>query len=199
MSSRVAWRVAAVVAFAATAALAVALSRGASLDASFVSAHHQVPAARGVRAAHEAFGARCATSRLRVQVTGRGQAAGYAVEFTNVSGAACTLSGYPSVAAYGASGGQVGNPAGRGMKAAAARVVLSPGASADVPVVIGVAVFRAPRCRPVTAVGLYIVPPGGTDGWYVRRAVRACSAMGPRAPVFLRVLAVRPAPGSALP
>lgn len=107
MSSRVAWRVAAIVAFAVTAALAVALSRGTPLDASFVSARHHVtsghePAARQgppgrpgpaglgtagggeIAPGHGAAGERCAPSRLRVRASAGGRAAGHGAELASV-------------------------------------------------------------------------------------------------------------------
>lgn len=192
MSSRVAWRAAAVIAFAATAALAVTLSRGAPTNASFVSVRD------GSSATHGTPGQRCATSGLRIRLHGGGRTLRYAVEFTNVSAVACTLTGYPSVSAYGASGAPVGNAAGRDTSAAVSQVVLAPGASADASVVANATTYRAARCRPVTAAGLHIVPPGETHGRDVRHALRACSATGKRAPVFLRVLAVEPAPGASV-
>jgi hypothetical protein len=42
------------------------------------------------------------------------QCAEYYLEFTNLSGHACTLAGYPGVSAVGLSGGQLGSPAGWG-------------------------------------------------------------------------------------
>jgi hypothetical protein len=193
MSSRVAWRGAAVVAFAATAVLAVTLSRGAPMDtASFVSA-------RGGSVATQANGtqADCDASRLRIRVSGGGSAMRYAVEFTNVSPSACSLAGYPSVSAYGPSGAQVGNAAAR-EASAVHRIVLAPGASADARVVASPAGIEARLCHEVTADGLHIVLPGQTRGQDVQHALRACSARGRRAPVFLRVLAIQAAPRPAL-
>jgi hypothetical protein len=214
MSSRVAWRGAAVVAFAGTAALAVTLSRGAPMDtASFDSARAgagatQAPATTktpgtktsGTRTpgnteqANDQAG--CDTSRLRIKVSGGGPAMRYAVQFTNVSPSACSLSGYPSVSAYGASGAQVGNAAAR-QASAVHRVVLAPGASADARVVTSPASIEASLCHEVTADGLHVVLPGQTRGQDVQHALRACSARGQRAPVFLRVLAIQAAPQAA--
>jgi len=225
MSSRVAWRGAAVVAFAGTAALAVILSRGAPMDtASFVSARGgggatQAPAATqtsGAKAAGTKTSgtttstsktpgstkqanddqAGCDTSRLRIRISG-GPGMRYAVEFTNVSPSACSLTGYPSVSAYGPSGAQVGNAAARATSAVH-RIVLAPGASADARVVTSPASIEASLCHEVTADGLHIVLPGQTRGQDVQHALRACSARGRQAPVFLRVLAIQAAPRPAL-
>ena len=195
-SVRLGWRVAAIAAFAATAALAVSLTQGGSTPAALTSAKH-------VTKQRAAGGApRCATPRLRVSVgTGTGASTGtstgasaprvtrYRLDFTNVSGVTCTLSGYPEVAAYRGDGAQIGNEAGRDTSVAARHIVLAPGASAHA--AITASVSRGP-CRPVDAAGLRVVPPGQKAASYIRHTLRACSAAGPRAPVFLRVRAVQP-------
>jgi len=201
-SVRLGWRVAAIAAFAATAALAVSLTQGGSTHAALTSAKNVTKQ----RAATDA--PRCATSRLRISVgTGAGAAAStgagtsvstgasalpvtrYRLEFTNVSGVTCTLSGYPEVAAYRGDGAQIGNEAGRDTSVTARHIVLAPGASAHA--AITASVSRGP-CRPVVAAGLRIVPPGQKAASYIRHTLRACSAAGSRAPVFLRVRAVQP-------
>src|SRR5882757_5687829 len=97
------WRIATAVAFGATAALAVILSRGAPVDAALASA-------KGPGAQHAA--ARCALSGLRISLGPGARVTTvitrYPLDFTNVSGAACTLAGYPQVAAYLGDGVQVG-------------------------------------------------------------------------------------------
>jgi len=132
------WRGVAAVAFAATAVLAVTVSRAAPAHLALTSARHP-------SRAHGASGApRCATSRLRISLStgagpgtrasaGHGSSAGASVrtlDFTNVSGTACALSGYPAVAAYGTGGAQIGNAAGRDTSVTARRIVLAPGATA---------------------------------------------------------------------
>jgi len=111
------------------------------------------------------------------------------VDFTNTSGAACTLSGYPQVSAYRDGGAQVGNAAVLDTSVIARRIVLAPGATAHAAVVESV---PSGRCRPVAATGLRVVPPGQDVPRYVRHSITACSAAGRKAPVFLRVLAVQP-------
>ena len=191
------WRGVAAVAFAATAVLAVTVSRGGPGHVALTSARHPGKAlvARGA--------AQCATSRLRISLAtgsgpgthasrGHGRSAGISVstlEFTNVSGIACALSGYPGVAAYGAGGAQIGNAAGRDTSVAARRIVLAPGASARAAVLASVS---AGSCRPVVATGLRVVPPGQSAARYIRHAFPACGLAGRRAPVFLHVRAVQP-------
>ena len=191
------WRGVAAVAFAATAVLAVAVSRGAPAHVALTSSRHPsgAPGASGA--------AQCATSRLRISLTtgsgpGTRASAGHArsadagvstLEFTNVSGVACALSGYPGVAAYGAGGAQIGNAAGRDTSVTARRIVLAPGATAHAAVAASVS---AGSCRPVVATGLRVVPPGQSAARYIRHAIPACGLAGRRAPVFLHVRAVQP-------
>jgi hypothetical protein len=198
------WRGVAAIAFAATAVVAVTVSRGGQ-------AHVALTSARNPSAAHGATGAtQCTASRLRISLgagfghgarasAGRGRSAGASVsvsistlEFTNVSGTACALSGYPEVAAYGAGGTQLGNAAGRDASVAARRIVLAPGATAHAAVVASVS---AGSCRTVVATGLRVVPPGQSAARYIRHAISACGLAGPQAPVFLHVRAVQPGDG----
>jgi hypothetical protein len=189
-SVRLGWRVAAIAAFAATAALAVSLTQGGSAPAALTSAKHVAKARTAA--------AQCAASRLRISAgiaasAGAGASAlrvtRYRLEFTNVSGVTCTMSGYPEVAAYRGDGAQIGNEAGRDTSAAARHIVLAPGASAHAAITASVA---SGPCRSVVAAGLRVVPPGQKVASYIRHRLRACSAAGPRAPVFLRVSAVQP-------
>lgn len=226
-SVRVAWRAAAAVAFAGTAALAITLTRGAPLHASLISARtataspntaspNASPNAASPNTASPTSSSAshsvgslpaCASSRLVVSIADAGGSTArvvasrghmymamtrFPVEFTNVSDAACTLSGYPQVSAYRAGGAQVGNAAVLDASVTTRRIVLTPGATAHAAVVDSV---PAARCRPVTATGLRVVPPGQSVARFVRHAVTACSAIGHEAPVFLRVWAVQAGTG----
>jgi hypothetical protein len=76
----------------------------------------------------------CLTTGLRLTVGAANGAAGtiyYPLDFTNTSGSACTIYGYPGVAfVRSPRGSQVGAPAGRGSNIAPALVTLAPGATA---------------------------------------------------------------------
>jgi hypothetical protein len=193
-AARLGWRVAAVVAFGATAALAVTLTRGAPMHAALTSAgsHDAAP--------------RCAASGLRVSLgavpaaaTGARQGlTSYGLDFTNVSDVKCELHGYPAVAAYLGSGVQVGNAAAADGAATAHRVVLAPGETARAAVITSAASASASAggCRPVLATGLRVTPPGESAARFIRHSLLACSAAGPRAPVFLRVRAIQPYPAA---
>ncbi len=184
---RLAWRGTAVLAFGATAALAVALNRPAPAPAAVTTASHAKPAPR------------CTAARLAISLAPAPQAlpAGtrYPVEFTNTSTATCTLTGYPQVAAYDARGGgytQVGNAAGQVESAIARRIVLRPGASAHSDVDLSAASLPGTACKKVTATGLRVVAPGESTPRYLRHKVTACSATGPKAPAYLHVRPVQP-------
>jgi len=202
-SAPLGWRIAAVVVFGVTAALAVVLTRGAPMNAALTEARHPGhPGQAGQGAAHSA--APCASSGLRISIGAGPQAAtSYRLDFTNTSRSSCTLAGYPVVAAYRGDHVRVGNPAGQdtagaGTASAAAarsarRVLLSPGATAHAALTVDTGVQRG-ACRPVVAAGLRVLAPGGSVPRYIRHPIQACSAAGPRAPVFLRVRSLESGP-----
>jgi len=76
----------------------------------------------------------CATTGLKLTVGASNGAAGtifYPLDFTNTSGSACTMYGYPGVAFVSSPGGsQIGAPASRRTAAAPAVITLPPGATA---------------------------------------------------------------------
>jgi Protein of unknown function (DUF4232) len=192
------WRIATVVAFGATATLAVVVSRGAPVDAALASANGpggQHAAAAGPR---QAESARCAVSGLRISVGAGARVTRvitrYPLDFTNVSGTTCTLAGYPGVAAYAGDDVQVGAAAGHDLSVAARRIVLAPGQTAHASVDASV---TAARCGPVRAAGLRVVAPGQTAARYVRRPMTACAARALRGQDYLRVRPVQADPGSS--
>jgi len=192
------WRIATIVAFGATAALAVILSRGAPMGAALASA-------QGPKAQHAPAGTRpsaatgrCASSGLSISL-GRGArvttvVTRYPLDFTNVSGASCTLAGYPEVTAYEGNKVPVGAAAGRDQSVAARRIVLAPGQTAHATLDAAV---PAARCGPVRATGLRVVTPGQTGARYVRRPLTACTAVAPDGQEYLRVRAIQAGTGSS--
>jgi hypothetical protein len=183
-----AWRGAAMVAFGATAALAVTLNR-------------PVPAPDVLAiAARSQFAPACVNTALAVTLArgAVGSDPSYRVDFTNTSGSACSLSGYPQVAAYAAGRhgyAQVGNAALREAGGGSRRVVLNPGGTAHSD--IEVSVITADRtCKPVTATGLRVVPPGASTPLYLRARLSACSEAGLSARFYLGVRAIAPGTGN---
>jgi hypothetical protein len=105
----------------------------------------------------------------------------YPLEFTNLSGHACSLFGFPGVSALDAQGRQLGSPAGWDRTTTPHTVILEPGATAHTLLAYhDAAVSTEPGCDPVnTAVLLRVYPPGqhsATDALY---DFQSCSHAGP--------------------
>jgi len=135
----------------------------------------------------------CATSRLVVWLDTSGDGAAgsvyYNLKFTNLSGHACTLLGYPGVSAVDLGGRQLGSAASRNHHTPARLVRLASGGTASAVLQITEARnFPSRSCRPVTAAGLRVYPPNQTASKVIPFPVGACSRAGP---VYLRVEATR--------
>jgi len=195
--ARLGWRVATAVAFGATAALAVTLSRGAPSSAALTSAKaNGAPHATVVPSQPAAF-PRCTASGLRISV-GPGArvttvVTRYALGFTNVSDAPCTLGGYPQVSAYQGDDKQVGDAAARDASGPVGRILLNPGQTAYAS--LDASLSRG-RCRPVHASGLRVVFPGQSAARYVRRPLTACATQVPQSQDYLSVRAIQSGAGS---
>lgn len=119
----------------------------------------------------------------------------YHLEFTNLSGHACTLAGFPFVFAVNLSGHQIGNRAVFNDAFPANPVTV--GSGKTIHAVLGITHagnFPAPACKPVTAAGLKVFAPIGINeaGRTVPFPFSACSARGTHAPNFLKVTPVHP-------
>ncbi len=141
--------------------------------------------------------AACSTAGLRITVDDSQAQGGagnsyYPLNFTNTSGSACEMHGFPGVS-FAASptdaGQQIGAAALRSDAFANAAVRLAPGQSAHAWLKVAVAAnFPAATCQPVTAHWLRIYPPGETTAGYVSHTFGACSSASA---VLLTVLPVR--------
>ena len=185
---------AAVAAFVGTAALAVTLTRA--------------PAHDGVSLSSDVSARVCATSGLEAWL-GLGTAAAgetgdtgirpaegtyYTLEFTNVSDRACSLFGYPQVAAYRDSpvtGGQIGSAAVRDTSVRPKPVMLAPGATAHAELRVTVSAQPA-GCTQVTAAELRIALPRQDRPAFVPAHFPVCSQKGQ---VSLSVQAIQAHPG----
>jgi hypothetical protein len=137
----------------------------------------------------------CATSGLVIWLNtfGNGYAGGvdYTLNFTNLSGHACTLRGYPGVSAVSLGGRQIGHSAGWGT-ATPGVVTLADGATAHAALQItdpgnyGLQCFLPgpppspghPGTLP-TAAGLRVYPPGRFTAKVVPFPFSACASTGP--------------------
>ena len=162
-----------------------------------VSAGTASPATSPTAAPTQAGAAACATSALKVTVPkGQGNAAAgssyYPIQFANVSGASCTLYGYPGVSFVTApGGGQIGPAATRNPAVARQLVTESPGQTAHAELqVINAENYPPADCGLVTAHWLKIYPPNQTGPAYVSFTAQACS----KPKQILSVQAVQPGP-----
>lgn len=136
----------------------------------------------------------CSTSALRVTLgPWNGAAAGTFyrnLDFTNVSGARCTLYGYPGVSFVTAIGGrQVGAAADRNV-AGKRLVVLAPGSKAHATLIMAdLLIFSPSVCRLQEAHWLRVYPPNQYAPAYVAWTTRVCSGAKP---VYFFVWPVRP-------
>lgn len=129
---------------------------------------------------------RCTASDLGAWVAvGQGNGAAgtiyYPLEFTNLSGHACSLYGFPGVSAIGRNGHQLGSPANWNRAIRPHGVILAPGATAHT--ILGyhdAAVTTEPGCDPVYSTALLrIYPPGEYSATYAAFDLEACSHSGP--------------------
>ncbi len=125
----------------------------------------------------------CATRDLKVAAGLAQGAAGsvyQVIDFTNISGATCTLFGYPGVALAGGSPvTQVGAAATRSATGQKKLVTLATGATANALLRITQALnYPTAKCRPVATTYLQIYPPNQTTPVYLGYKSTGCSATG---------------------
>jgi hypothetical protein len=135
----------------------------------------------------------CATSGLVIWLDTRGNGTAgsvyYKLQFTNLSGHACHLRGYPGVSAIDLGGHRLGSPAARNHAHAPRTVTLARGATARAVLqIVEAGNFSAATCHQVTAAGLRVFPPGQTASKVAPFPFRACSRTGP---IYLTVQTVR--------
>jgi hypothetical protein len=140
----------------------------------------------------------CVTSALAAAIGPGSGAAGstyYPIEFTNTSGATCTLYGYPGVSFVAASGDQLGAAASQDPTYPRQLVTLTPGAVAHADLRVTDALnYPSPACQVVTAHRLRVFPPGQTHPLYLTLDARACAITSVQ---ILSVQTVQPGNGVA--
>ena len=101
----------------------------------------------------------------------------YPIQFANVSGASCTLYGYPGVSFVTAQGGsQIGPAATRNPATAQQLVTLAPGQTVHAELqVVDAANYPPADCGAVTARWLKVYPPNQTAPAYVGFTAPTCS------------------------
>jgi hypothetical protein len=164
------------------AAIAAAVAAAGLIAATAASATTSSAAAR----ASAAFVPGCTAFDLGVwlaidQGSGAAGTIYYPLEFTNLSGHACSLFGFPGVSALNAQGRQLGSPAGWDRTTTPQAVILAPGATAHTLLAYHDAVVSTePGCDPVnTAVLLRVYPPGQRSSADAAYDFQSCSHAGP--------------------
>jgi Domain of unknown function (DUF4232) len=137
-----------------------------------------VPAAPAA-SAHAAATPRCKTAGLVMWLNAEGSGTAgsfyYKLEFVNLSGRTCTLAGYPGVSAVNLSGRQIGASAKREVTGRPRTVTLAPEGEATAIVrVVDVGALPA-SCRPATAAGFRVYPPGESASNVVPYPFRTCA------------------------
>ena len=147
----------------------------------------------------------CTTANLDVWLDTQGNGAAgssyYNLNFTNLSAHACTLRGYPGVSGITQAGIQLGSAAGRNPQHAPALITLASAKTANgfndntsrstATVILQITVaenFPTSSCRPVTAAGLRVYPPGQKESTVVPYPFVACAKSGS---VYLHIEAVQ--------
>ncbi len=127
--------------------------------------------------------AACATANLSVglQTNAGGGAAGsqyVPISFTNTSGTACAMYGFPGVSfVTGPNGSQIGAPAARQASFPSVTVTVAAHATAHAWLQVGEAGNYPPStCQPVTAHWLKVYPPANTVASYIGHTFTACSS-----------------------
>jgi Protein of unknown function (DUF4232) len=122
----------------------------------------------------------------------------YPLEFTNLSGHACSMYGFPGVSAISRGGQQLGSPANwesGGSFGPPRTVILAPGGTAHAVLAYhDVVVSTAPGCDPVTTTfELRVYPPDQRGAAFAFFGLQACSHAGP---AYLSVGPVKPGVGT---
>ena len=138
----------------------------------------------------------CPTSALHLSIgTGNGAAGSvyYPLVFTNTSGSACTLFGFPGVSfVTGIGGSQIGHAATRNSDAPRQTVTLAPGGVAHATLQVVQALnFPPAKCQPTTAHWLKVYPPNQTEPVFLNFTSKTCAATAKDVTV-LNVAPVRP-------
>jgi len=100
------------------------------------------------------------------------------INFTNTTGTACALYGYPGVSfVTGPAASQIGAPAMRAPNVSSISVMVASHATAHAWLqVVQAANYPASTCHPVTAHWLKVYPPGNTAASYIGHSFPACSS-----------------------
>jgi hypothetical protein len=132
----------------------------------------------------------CQTGGLVVWINTQGNGTAgtifYTLNFTNLSGHACVLRGFPGVSAVNLRGRALGRAAGRDTGQAVRAVTLTNGHTAHAMLkIVDIGALPPTTCPPTTAAGLRVFPPNQTASKVIPFPFSACGRTG--GPAFLRI------------
>ena len=111
---------------------------------------------------------------------------GYTLNFTNLSGHACTLRGFAGVSAVNLGGGRLGRAAAREPGHPVRTVTLTAGHTAHAILgIVDIGVLSPTACPPTTAAGLRVFAPNQTTSKVIPFPFSACGGTG--GPTFMRI------------
>ena len=121
----------------------------------------------------------CANGSLQVKLgPEQGYAGGVdaAIDFTNISGASCTLYGYPGVSLVSGAQAQIGLAAKRDTSTPVRLITLASGATGNAMLQIADALnFPTATCSPAKATDLRVYPPNQTAAVYLPSSSEGCA------------------------
>ena len=124
----------------------------------------------------------CTTPGLVIWLNTQGDGAAgsiyYHLEFTNLSGRACSLNGYPGVSGVDLAGRTLGSPAGRNPSLVRTITLADGGTANAILRIVAVGNFPPARCGPTSAAGLRVYPPNQRTSKLVPYPLRACARAG---------------------
>ncbi|MFL5863555.1 MAG: DUF4232 domain-containing protein [Solirubrobacteraceae bacterium] len=110
----------------------------------------------------------------------------YTLNFTNLSGHACTLRGFPGVSAVNLGGRRLGRAAARDTGQSVRTVTLGASHTAHATLgIVDIGALPPASCRPSTAAGLRVFPPNQTASKVIPFPFAACGDTG--GSTFLRI------------
>src|ERR1700744_2443664 len=132
----------------------------------------------------------CQTAGLVVWINTQGNGTAgttfFTLNFTNLSGHACTLRGFPGVSAVNLRGKTLGKAAARDSGQTVKNVTLTNGHSAHAVLgLVDIGALPTSTCPPTTAAGLRVFPPNQKASKVIPFPFPACGRSG--GPAFLRI------------
>ena len=139
-------------------------------------------AARGGHTRRAAGTPACATGGLVASLDDGNAGLGsqfFSLNFTNLSGHACTLRGFPGVSAINLKRKQLGRAASRVSGTTVSTVTLQNGQSATAKLrIVAAENFPASQCGATTAAGSGVYPPNQSASLLIPQPISACSLSG---------------------